>query len=202
MTDSSRSCAIILAAGQGVRMGMDKSLVELGGRSLISRVVDDCRAAGIQDIVVVRREGASALPGDVDAQVREVSVPAGGEMIDSIRAGISDLEADTMHVVLFPVDYAMVGAETVTLLLEQLAAGAEIVLPICDERPGHPIGLVRGVAEEASNPDVGTLRDVIGRDPSRVRSVSVQNPWVLRDLDTQDDLQAAETFLRDRRTIT
>ncbi len=198
MTDSSRSCAIILAAGQGVRMGMDKSLVELGGRSLISWVVDDCRAAGIQDIVVVRREGASALPGDVDAQVREVSVPAGGEMIDSIRAGISDLEADTMHVVLFPVDYAMVGAETVTLLLEQLAAGAEIVLPICDERPGHPIGLVRGVAEEASNPDVGTLRDVIGRDPSRVRGVSVQNPWVLRDLDTQDDLRAAEAFLRDR----
>ena len=193
-----RACAIIPAAGQGLRMGMDKSLVQLGGRSLISRVVDDCRAAGIQDIVVVRREGASALPGDVVAQVREVSVPAGGEMIDSIRAGISDLEADTMHVVLFPVDYAMVGAETVTLLLEQLAAGAEIVLPICDERPGHPIGLVRGVAEEASNPDVGTLRDVIGRDPSRVRGVSVQNPWVLRDLDTQDDLRAAEAFLRDR----
>ncbi len=197
-----RSCAIIPAAGQGVRMGMDKSLAELGGRSLISRVVDDCRAAGIQDIVVVRREGASALPGDVVAQVREVSVPAGGEMIDSIRAGISELEADTVHVVLFPVDYAMVGAETVALLLEQLAAGAEIVLPICDERPGHPIGLVRGAAEEASNPDVGTLRDVIGRDPSRVRGVLVQNPWVLRDLDTQDDLQAAEAFLRDRRTIT
>jgi len=89
----------------------------------------------------------------------------------------------------------MVGAETVALLLAQLAAGAEIVLPICDGRPGHPVGLARKVAEEALAPDVNSLRDVIGRDRSRVRGVSVNNPWVLRDLDTQDDLRAAAAFL-------
>ncbi|MHC4512840.1 MAG: NTP transferase domain-containing protein [Planctomycetota bacterium] len=191
-----RCCAIIPAAGKGVRMGVDKALAELGGRSLISRVVGDCRTAGIENIIVVRGEGSMALPGDVQGQVQHVSVPAGGEMIDSIRAGVANLPADCAHVVVFPVDYALAGAETVALLSAQLVGGAEIVLPICAERPGHPIGLARRVAEEVADPGVQTLRDVIGRDPSRVRGVSVHNAWVLRDLDTPNDLQAAAAFLR------
>ncbi len=190
------SCAIIPAAGRGTRMGVDKALAELGGRSLVSRVVDDCRVAGIEDILVVRCEGAEALPEDLQGPVQTVLVPAGGEMIDSIRAGVSKLPAATERVIHFPVDYAMAGAETVALLSAQLMGGAEIVLPICGERPGHPIGLGRKVAEEALDPDVSSLRDVIGRDRSRVRGVSVRNPWVLRDLDTQDDLRAAAAFLR------
>lgn len=186
-------CAIIPAAGKGTRMGGDKALVQLGGRSLLSRVVEDCRRAGIQNVVVVRREDAEGL---AEKAVDIVRVPAGGEMIDSIRAGIRHLPPTVERVVVFPVDYALAGAETVALLSAQLAGGAEIVLPIFGGRPGHPIGLLRTVFEEALDPRIQSLRDVIGRDRSRVRAVEVHSPWVRRDLDTQEDLRAAAAFLR------
>lgn len=179
-------------------MGGDKALVALEGRSLLSRVVTDCREACIEDILVVRSEDADALPGDIEGPVQTVPVPGGREMIDSIRAGISRLPARTEWILHFPVDYAMVGAETVTLLSKQLATGVEIVLPIHDGRPGHPVLLARKVVEEVLAPDVDSLRDVIRRDQSRVHGVPVHNLWVLRDLDTEEDLSAATAFLRGR----
>ncbi len=177
-------------------MGGDKALARIGGRSLLGRVVADCRLAGIAEVLVVRSTGQEAPPADVEQPVRIVSVPVGGEMLDSIRAGITALPSATRLVVHFPVDYALAGAETVALLVARLAAGAEIVLPTCGGRPGHPIGLTRNVIEEALDTRVHSLRDVIGRDRSRVRAVPVRNPWVLRDLDTNADLQAAAAYLR------
>lgn len=190
-----KCCAIIPAAGKGKRMGGDKALLELGGRSLLGRIVDDCRLAGIDHLIVVRREDAGTLTEQAE-QVVTVSVAAGGEMIDSIRAGIQRLPADAEGIILFPVDYALAGAETIALLKAQLCAGAEIVLPVWGGRPGHPIGLSRKVIQEALEPGVVTLRDVIGRDESRVQAVTVRNPWVLRDLDTLEDLRAAAAWLR------
>ena len=45
------------------------------------------------------------------------------------------------------------------------------------------------------DPGVGTLREVIRRDPGRVGVVPVSDPWILRDLDRPEDLQAARAAL-------
>ena len=51
--------AIIIAAGQGSRLRphtakRPKCMVEINGRSLLERQIDGYRAAGIEDIVVIR----------------------------------------------------------------------------------------------------------------------------------------------------
>ena len=54
--------AVVLAAGRGERLGQDKALVDLGGQLAVERVVAACRAAGADEVVVVRRAAAAPLP--------------------------------------------------------------------------------------------------------------------------------------------
>ncbi|HEX5050878.1 MAG TPA: NTP transferase domain-containing protein [Planctomycetota bacterium] len=181
--------AIVPAAGLGERMGGDKALLDLAGTTAIERIVATCRAAGVAEVLVVRRQGAPPLPDGVSA--RTVLVPPGGEMADSLRAAQTALPRETGAVVVFPVDHALVQAETVLAVLALLRRpGCGVGLPLFRERPGHPVAMARAVFDEIVH--VGaTLRDLVRADASRVQVVSSANSWVLADLDRPDDLRAA-----------
>jgi choline kinase len=62
--------AIILAAGVGKRLlgtsgGKPKCLVEIGGRSLLARLLDGLQAAGVRDAVIVVGFGEDAVRGAI-----------------------------------------------------------------------------------------------------------------------------------------
>lgn len=184
-----RTTAIVPAAGLGERMGGDKALLDLGGRTAIERVVATCHKAGLDEVLVVRRADAEALPPSLDVQV--VTVSGGGEMADSLRAAYMALPAAAEAVLVFPVDHALVTTDTV------LALGAcgerercRIVLPLFRERAGHPVWLTRQAFAEIDRDGV-VLRDVVRRDPARVQVVETANPWVHADLDRPEDLRSA-----------
>ncbi len=192
MSEPQRIVAILLAAGRGERLGIDKALVPLPHEPIARVVAARCREAGCDDIVIVRQTGAAPLPANVPARRVEVD---SGEMIESLRGALRELAADPPHgVLVFPIDYAMVGTDVVARLLGVLRGGAgdAVVLPICRGRPGHPVGLGWDAAREALDPDSSaTLRDVIRRDWRRVTGVDVEDGFVLRDIDEPADLRAA-----------
>ena len=184
-----RTVAIVPAAGRGERMGADKALLELGGTTAIERVVATCHAAGIDDVLVVRRDGAAALPAQLVATT--IVVPNGGEMADSLRAAGEQLPDDTAAVVVFPVDHALVEAETVLALLATLAQpDCAVALPLFRGRPGHPAAFAVEAFAEIEAPGT-VLRDLVRREPARVRVVASANPWVHADLDHPEDHRAA-----------
>lgn len=184
-----RAVAIVPAAGRGERMGADKALLDLAGTSAVERVVTTCRAAGADEVLVVRREGAAALPAGLPA--RPVAVPPGGEMADSLRAAHAVLPADTAAVLVFPVDHALVAADTALALLAALQRpGAGVALPLYRGRPGHPVAMTRAVFAEISAPGA-VLRDLVRRDPARVQAVPSASAWVHADLDRPEDWRAA-----------
>jgi len=187
--------AIVPAAGRGERMGADKALLDLGGLTAIERVVRSCRAGGVDEVIVVRRDGAEALPAGLPARV--VVVPSGGEMADSLRAAAALLPVDGATgadaVVVFPVDHALVEAETVAALLHALAGGAQVALPLFRDRPGHPIALRRRIFAGITAPNT-VLRDLV-RAAGAARVVPSANPWVHADLDRPEDLRAARCAL-------
>src|SRR5690606_42079600 len=49
------SLAVVLAAGLGTRLGIDrpKALLEIGGRTLLEHTLVACRAAGIEQVILV-----------------------------------------------------------------------------------------------------------------------------------------------------
>ena len=186
--------AIVLAAGVGRRMGRDKALLDLGGRLSIQRVVAACLDGGAESVIVVRGASDARLPADVTDRAAVVRIARTEEMIASLRVALRRGSPEPTAVLVFPVDYALVDAPVVAALLRSLAEGAaKVALPLHADRPGHPVALVGELVPEVL--EAAPLREVVARDRSRVTAVPVASEWVLRDLDTPEDLAAARSWL-------
>lgn len=188
-----RTVAIVPAAGVGRRMGQDKALLQLGGATAIERIVATCHAAGVNEVIVVRRPDAAPIPDELDALV----VMAGdkGEMADSLRLAYLKLPRDAEVVLVFPVDHALVEVDTVLALRAKLLReDCSIALPLYRGRPGHPVAMKRKVFAEIDR-DGELLRDIVRRDKARVAVVPTANHWVQADMDRPEDLRSAECEL-------
>jgi FMN reductase (NADPH) len=184
-----RTFAVVPAAGIGERMGQDKALMKLGDRTAIERIVATCHSAGVDDVLVVRRSDAAALPDHLDVQI--VKTGGKGEMADSLRLAYLKLPREAEAVIVFPVDHALVEVDTVLALRAKLLRDdCSIALPLFRSKPGHPVAMVRSVFAEIDR-DGTLLRDVIRRDQARVQVVPTGNPWVHSDMDHPHDFQAA-----------
>ena len=189
------TAAIVLAAGKGSRMGADKALLDLGGMPAIARLCEQCLAAAMDVVFVVRARGALPLP-TLTSSVRVIEVSGEGEMVDSLRAVLRALPPEVQTVVCLPVDHALVTADTIAAVAAMAQRdGVGIALPLFRGKTGHPVALRRSVLDEIADSAVDSLRSIVRRDPARVRAVPTSNPWVRADLDRPEDLRAARAAL-------
>lgn len=193
---------LVLAAGASTRMGRPKAGLPFGETTALGLVLRACAAAGLGPALVV----AGAAPDEVRA-----AVPAGETVLlvdnprwsagrtTSIQAGLSALPADARAFLLWPVDVCLPGPDVVRALLAASARdpGRLAWIPSHSARRGHPALFARAVASRlmALGPD-DPARDVVRAlaDEGQVCHVAVDDPWVLRDMDTPDDHQA---FMRE-----
>ena len=95
---------------------------------------------------------------------------------------------------MFPADYPLVTWKELIHLEEVFEHEHRhlIYIPTFKGKRGHPVACDRKIAEEilALGPDE-PARLVIRKDPKRVKEVPVKNPWVCRDLDTEEDVREA-----------
>src|SRR2546429_526137 len=105
--------ALVLGAGSSRRMGRPKLLLELGGKPLIRRAVEQASAAGLEPVVVVvgphRSEMEQALRGTAAQLVDNPDHLSG--MASSLRAGLTALPVTVKAVVVLLGDQPFQGAE-------------------------------------------------------------------------------------------
>ncbi len=116
------TAAIILAAGRSTRMVTDlpKVLHEVCGRPMLAYVIDACRAAGIQRLIVVvgyRKEDViAAFQGEPGVSfVDQADQKGTGHAVMVCRDALADFEGD---VVVIAGDMPLVRSETLELLLD------------------------------------------------------------------------------------
>ena len=192
--------AILLAAGRGSRLGQPKAALDLGGRSALQRCVDALRRGGFDEVRAV-----------VDAR-HHIPPATGAVMLDnpdadrgqtsSLRRALADGLGDATGFGVHTVDRPLVRARDVAALLAAFGsrpAGAAIVAPSVDGRRGHPALFEAALAAEflALGDDEPAHR-VLRRDPARVHHLACDDPWLVRDIDTPDDLAAAREALAGR----
>jgi molybdenum cofactor cytidylyltransferase len=115
------TAALVLAAGDGRRMGGPKALLSLAGETLLQRAVRVARSAGCHPVIAV--VGAWD-PGPLDPDVALVrNLDASEGMASSIRAGIAALPPGPESVLLLTVDQPAVDEALLRRLLA-LSAGA------------------------------------------------------------------------------
>ncbi len=189
--------AILLAAGRSRRMGCCKQLLPLGERTVLVRCLDALAAGGAGEIMVVVSEEGH----DVAEAVRDypanfvINTAVDADMASSVRAGRDALTTAARAVIVLPSDYPLVSAGTISRLIAgHRASPGSIIIPCHAGRRGHPLLFPRAILDELVA-DL-TLRDLVRRDPGRIKLLDVDDPGILHDMDTPEDYQHIRSMIQ------
>jgi molybdenum cofactor cytidylyltransferase len=190
--------AIIPAAGRSLRMGQPKLLLKLGGQTILYSVVTSLRQGGAERVIVVvppvgEPEGP-ALASEASRAGGEVLAPATrpAEMRASVELAIQVLAlAPPDMVLLAPGDSPGITADLVARLVDHAARSpGRIIIPVHQGRRGHPVVLPWDLASQVPGlPALLGINALVARHQDRTVEVAVDNPEVVADLDTPDDLK-------------
>jgi xanthine dehydrogenase accessory factor len=197
--------AVVLAAGSGSRMGETKPLLLLDGRPLLDHVLAAVRGSRVDDIVVVLGREADRIRERVsfDGARLIVNQAYAQGMSTSLKAGIRATNPRTDGFLVVLGDQPFVSSSTLDALIERRdGSGAKILIPTFEGRRGNPVLLDRSVSEDVSSitGDQG-CRAIFDHYPDRILEVPVEDPGILIDLDTREQLSRAEEAVRFHRPI-
>jgi molybdenum cofactor cytidylyltransferase len=184
---------IVLAAGASSRMGEPKPLLEVEGQPFLERAVKLLRQAGCRYVVAVVGPDDDWISriADTSGAAVVINEQKDSEQIDSLRLGVANLPDGYDAVVVLPVDFPRVKQETVSALLADFARQPVGVLnPAHDGKAGHPVIFSRDVAVDLLRPDLPDgARTVIDQHAAEARTLAVDDPGVLIDIDTPADFR-------------
>jgi CTP:molybdopterin cytidylyltransferase MocA len=212
---------VLLAAGQGSRIGQPKALLEVGGQSLAWRGIELLRAGGAGPVVVVtgaagpgalgprgpvslppgRAAAPAGRPAGSDADLITVHNPAwAAGMGSSLAAGLAVVPARCGAVVIALADQPLVGPDAVRRLIAACRDGASVAVACYGGKPRNPVLISREhwaeVAALAAG-DVGA-RPFLRAHPELVTHVECGDTGRPDDIDTPDDLARLRQLLAER----
>jgi molybdopterin-guanine dinucleotide biosynthesis protein A len=160
--------AIVLAGGSSSRMGRDKAQIELGGKSLLTRVVQ--AAYSLPEVGRVLVVGRSRLPDDLDIDTREiVCVPDEVADLGPLAGVASGLgKVWTEHALVLACDGPWPQQALLSALLDR-SPGCDAVVPrwnhhpqvLCAVYARSLLPLMRSALDEGER----SLRRFLGRIP-------------------------------------
>ena len=185
--------AILLAAGRSERMGAFKPLLPFGKKTVVEACIDYLREGGIENIVVV----VGHRPDEIREQLKTscvgfaVNPDADSEMSASIACGVLQLPETMLATLIALVDHPAIPGSVVTALRTEWEKGARLVVPTWEMRGGHPVLIDLSLRRELLNLDPARgLKGLFDRYHDQVKRVSVDSPYIARDMDTWDDYRA------------
>jgi CTP:molybdopterin cytidylyltransferase MocA len=206
-----RVAGILLAAGEGSRLGRPKALVELGGQTLAERGVTLLRDGGADPVLVVtgavpvRVHGARTVHNPDWRTGMGTSLAAGLRALGAVAAGAADEngadEADGAHenaaaasaagaAVIALADQPLVGPEAVRRLITAYQNGASVAVAAYHGQPRNPVLIAREhwpAVLALTTGDTGA-RPFLRAHPELVTLVECGDTGSPDDVDTPADL--------------
>ena len=182
---------LLLAAGSSNRFGSNKLLARVDAQPLVLR---SASALSVCDktLAVVRAEDRELQRVLQQAGIEWVVNPRADEgMGTSIAEGVT-ASPDSDAWCILPADMPAIQPSTAKAVLAALRAGAALTAPFYRDRRGHPVGFDKTFRQElvALNGDQGA-RSILQAHTTRLVRLTVDDPGVLQDIDTPEDLQRA-----------
>jgi len=192
---------IILAAGEGKRMGKLKLTLPLGNKKLIEWVLQAAKLTPLDKYFLVVR------PEDKD--IIKIGKAWGAEIVlnPDFRKGMSTSikkallkintqEAEGFFLILG--DQPLITSKIINKLIKSFSPGKEeIVVPYFKDKRGNPVLFDICWKDElmAVTGDVGG-RVLIKAHPEKVKRVNVSDETILFDIDQEKDYLKAQTYLK------
>ena len=186
---------ILLAAGQGRRMGRFKQLLpwrtSQGDKPLVAASFDAVSDACDQMVVVVGHRAEEVVRVLAPRCFIQVKSDTERPMFESVRAGLSETARidDQAAALIQPADHPEVSANTLRELFELADENPQqVVLPEFDGQGGHPVLIPAEVVHQLVDwPGDGGLRQFWRDNPQLCLRLTVNDPGVVHDLDTPRD---------------
>jgi len=192
---------IILAAGEGKRMGKLKLTLPLGNKKLIEWVLQAAKLTPLDKYFLVVR------PEDKD--IIKIGKAWGAEIVlnPDFRKGMSTSikkallkintqEAEGFFLILG--DQPLITSKIINKLIKSFSSGKrEIVVPYFKDKRGNPVLFDICWKDElmAVTGDVGG-RVLIKAHPEKVKRVNISDETILFDIDQEKDYLKAQTYLK------
>jgi len=175
-------------------MGTAKQLLRLDDRLLLQHVLDNVRASGVKEIVLVLGFAAEEIRREIDVQnVRVVLNESYRQgMGTSLKAGLAGVDSQSAGALIVLADQPFVRPATLDLLIaEHHHSKAQIVIPTYRGFRGNPVLLDRSVFAEvmALKGDMG-CRAIFGDHLEGIVKLPVDDVGILLDIDRQRDFDA------------
>lgn len=192
MAYASTATGVLLAAGTGSRFDpaglRNKLLAPLPDGTCVAHAAAHRLLLVVPTVIAVVRPGAEALAHALNEAGCDVVFSADAErgMGATLAAGVS-AAADAESWIVALADMPRISVSTIEAVARAIDAGESLVAPFFDGKRGHPVGF--GAAHRdallALDGDTGA-RALLSAHP--VTRIDVNDPGILRDIDTPDDL--------------
>jgi molybdenum cofactor cytidylyltransferase len=206
IVEGSKIGAIVLAAGQSSRFraaaGTDltKLVAKLDGKPIVRQVVEAALAAKARPVVVVTgyaRDSVESALADLDIGVAFNPKFASG-LASSLSVGLSAMPGDVAGALVLLGDMPWIEARLADALIDAFLArqGALAAVPLREGRRGNPVLLSQKLFERAMRltGDEGARRLISALSSGELVEVEAPDMGVTFDVDTLDDLAAAQRF--------
>ena len=188
---STLPAAILLAAGSSQRFGGHKLSHLIDGVPMALKSAITLQSALGAIIVGIMPQDALAptLSGHGLNVIFCDRAPEG--MGGTLAQVVAAAPADAGGYVIALADMPFIHVDSIRAVAAALQGGAKLAAPTYRGQRGHPVGLAASYRDEllALKGDAGA-RDIVKRDAALMQLIEVDDPGVLRDIDTPGDLTA------------
>jgi molybdenum cofactor cytidylyltransferase len=187
--------AVILSGGASSRMGSPKALLAYQGRPFLEHLLEATahRQIGLRRVVL----GAHAEPiaRAIDLKPDEIVINEDWEkgQLTSIQAALRSLPPGTDGILLCLIDHPLISADLVHELIEHFYKSKKlIVLPIYEERRGHPLIFSSALYEELLHAPFETgARAVVWAHPADIHEVRTNEEGCVLNLNDPETMNKA-----------
>jgi CTP:molybdopterin cytidylyltransferase MocA len=183
--------AVVLAAGKSQRMGRNKLLLKLGGRTVLDRVLSSIEASRVEEVYVVLGHRPEDLVPIVEAHSAEAVLNPDHEegMTSSFKTGLSRVSVDAAFLCLG--DQVVLDPVLMDRMMDAMEADPEtlIVSPVHEGRRGHPVLFRDTLFPEIMSLGRGdTMKNVVEGHGDNHLEVE-GDVWCTLDMDTPEDYE-------------
>lgn len=207
MHNSSKTAAVILAAGSSIRMGMDRNklLLPLHDRPVLAHVIQAALGSRAHPVVLVLGHQAAEVRALIQPYLKEqpltiVENPHYRQgMSTSMQVGLQELLSNDHqgrpdHVIFLLGDQPMISTTIIERLLDaQASTNKRIMLPLYQGQRGNPVIFSLELSEELLmvTGDEGG-RSVLKRHADEVATLEIGELSANFDVDTWEAYQAVQ----------
>ncbi|WP_291582265.1 nucleotidyltransferase family protein [Clostridium sp. UBA6640] len=185
---------IVLAAGLSTRVGTNKLILDIGGKTVIERCI-----YGMYDICSkITVVGGNRIE-EIEAILNKypkVELIYNSDYLDgmfsSVKKGLMNIKEEKFF--LIPGDYPVINKE---IYKHMVKLDEDIVIPMHKGRKGHPLLMKSYLIEELiKSKHYNTLRDFV--NIKGFKYINVEDPGILMDIDTMEDYQKILLYFQTR----